>query len=122
MPTKKLPKRIRIDFANDSRVVGLYFVEALNKDLTRQEMVAIAKKNKTNGDAICATHDYCDANVYMDRALRRFYGCDLFGLSRRTYAEKEYRGEGLSDAAYDIWNAAWRYGKTLIRDTYLPAV
>ena len=120
MPTKKLPKRIRIDLANDSRVIGLYFVEALNKDLTRKEMVSIAKKNTTYGDAVCATHDYCDANVYMDRALRRFYGCDLDGLSRRTYVKNEER-EGMSSAACEIWGMAWRYAKTLIRDTYLPA-
>ena len=120
MPTKKLPKRIRINLGNDSRVIGLYFVEALNKDLTQQEMVAIAKKNKTYGDECCATHDYCDANVYMDRALRRFYGCDLFKLARLTYTKNEER-EGLSAAACEIWDVAWRYGKTLIRDTYLPA-
>lgn len=48
----------------------------------------------------CASHNYCDANVVMDAAMRSTLGWEP--LSEE--GEDELI---MSDLAIDIWNAAW---------------
>lgn len=55
--------------------------------------------NAANGPGrnTCASHDWCDANMAMDEAIRSF-GLDPLPPDR---------DGGMSQAMTDLWNAAW---------------
>ena len=63
-PTKPTPQNLAVKFA-----------ELLKRDLTPDQVNEAVKRNKTDEyQGCCATHDFCDANVYMDEALEHFTG------------------------------------------------
>lgn len=55
-------------------------------------------RNKSYPESVCATHDFCDANMAMFEALT-----DL--------GHEVFNDEGLSEDVTDLWNAAWTRAK-----------
>jgi len=59
-------------------MVARVFQQKIHEVLTTEELIKIDKANKINDEhsmgTCCATHDYCDANVYMIDAFREVIG------------------------------------------------
>jgi hypothetical protein len=84
------------------------FVAVLREWLTPAEMAEMRRRNVANiGAPICASHDYCDANVAMDVAFERIVG--------RESVMPDEGPQGIDDQA--LWDAAW----SLARARYLTA-
>lgn len=76
--------------------IACYFAQALEQDLTAEQFAEIKRLNATPeySDGICASHNYCDANVFMLEAF------EAFGLSAP---------EDSDEPAVAIWNGAWEF-------------
>lgn len=75
--------------------IARQFARRVLEYVGRDRMAAIVAKNKTPEYAsrgCCATHDYCDANIFMARALRQATG-------------KQLRMQNDDDLA--LWERAW---------------
>lgn len=85
--------------------VAAKFRTVLHEWLGDDGMARIRRENVANvGSNVCASHNQCDANMAMDEAFRRVFGAGpLDGM------------EHMSDAACDLWGAAWDIAK----DNYL---
>lgn len=87
------------------------FADVLKEWLTPEQVAEANAKNKTDDydDSVCASHDYCDANMAMDEAFKKvdpaFYAA--------AWADNEATGgEGKVWARMtDIWNEAWGIAK-----------
>ena len=78
--------------------IGWEFSSLLRRDLGRDVMIEIVGKNGTKEYAgnICATHDYCDANVVMAEAFNNLCG-------------RVIELERVEDMR--LWSEAWGYAK-----------
>ena len=56
------------------------------------------------GHSCCATHEFCDANMAMDEAMRRTFGTGPFGADGH-----------INETACGVWNAAWEMAQALNR-------
>jgi hypothetical protein len=87
-----------------------HFVEALRKHLDPEQFVEVCKKNGTleyQHSGVCASHDYCDANMVMLVAFVEVVGRDMIMEGGESPQEQ-------ADQA--LWNAAWEYAhKTKLR-------
>lgn len=80
------------------------FSKVLHKWLTPSQMALCLKRNRAEpSDAICHSHDFCDANMAMDQAGKTL-GLDL---SSHVCAEIQSK----SGAYTDLWNEAWSLAK-----------
>lgn len=84
-----------------AEVLGDKFAELLRKHLTKDEFEEMRRKNKFYNDHCCASHDYLDANMVMDEAMRSL------GLGSRMVGQWITQDDELTD----LWNAAWNYAK-----------
>lgn len=73
------------------------FGKVIQSWLDKEEIKAVNEKNalyKATGDeGICATHNYCDANMAMDEAFENAFGYSPF--------------ENGIDDSVELWNGAW---------------
>jgi len=65
---------------------------------------AVDRTNATLGPAFCATHDHCDANMAMDKAMK-----DL-----GVYDDDD---DAFTDVVTDLWDKAWDMAK---KDGFAP--
>jgi hypothetical protein len=73
------------------------FSNVINRWLSTKELKEIRKRNKTQEyDGVCASHDFCDANMAMYEAW-----CGVIGREPNFAA----------DADIKLWNAAWDIAK-----------
>lgn len=87
--------------------IALEFSRVLREWLTPEEMADVVATNKRDnpGDSICASHNYCDANMAMELA---FHNLDLktcFDVSDEGEETPEYI------EANRLWNEAWSIAK-----------
>jgi hypothetical protein len=92
--------------------VAIAFYTVLGEWLDRSEMRTVRERNVKHADSnICASHDFCDANMAMDEAFRRVFGAGpLDGVDQ------------MSDAACNLWGAAWDMAKRDYLTDRLPRV
>ena len=74
------------------------FVAVLQKVLSPEYLAEIDRRNKIYDPTSCATHDFCDANVYMEQAFKDV-GVETF------------EGEHMPDSVVELWNEAWGIAK-----------
>ena len=74
------------------------FAEVLREWLSTAEMAEVRHRNVAYAPGICASHDFCDANMAMLPAFERVMG-------------HEPEAESEEDAA--LWSAAWDEAKRL---------
>lgn len=88
------------------------FVDNLAAYVGAENMGVIAARNaKEPLAAVCHTHDFADANVFMDAAFK------AHGV------QDNEAGHGLLIVdRSDDWNAAWAEGRKIISARYLPAI
>ena len=80
--------------------VGQLFSRILHEWLPPAEMEQVVERNAVQTDPlICHSHDFCDANMAMDQAMRDHH----FDM---TISE-----EGMEDSLILVWNAAWGVAK-----------
>ena len=84
------------------------FSRGLNEYLTEDKMAEVIARNATEAyqDGACATHDFCDANVFMLEAFQKvlgreytFYNSDIEGSDK----------ENENDTC--LWNKAWEIAR-----------
>ena len=88
----------------DIQKLALAFRWGLERELSCDQFAEMRRRNVGNvGDSICASHDFCDANLVMYDAFEAVVGreADLH--------EKQ--------VDLDLWNAAWNFAK----DKYLTS-
>ena len=87
--------------------VGAKFADILESWLTPEEWREMLHKNSTvnKGTDICASHDYCDANMAM---LEAFTALDF-----RACCDIDENDDPQSHAdSIKLWNAAWEWATT----------
>lgn len=98
--------------------VGLEFMEILKSWLTADEWTEMRAKNATAEyqGGVCASHDYCDANMAMHEA---FVKCGLVPPCEIDTTASE-AAERLADDVLDTWNKAWDWARAngLEAETY----
>ncbi len=89
---------------NATLALAQEFTRILHTWLTPTEMAEVVKRNATpKYKGCCATHDFCDANMAMDEAMRNLdiaTPCDLSD------------SEPQHEEACVLWNEAWDYAKS----------
>lgn len=76
------------------------FVTTLKSWLTPVEFLQMRFRNaREESDLVCHSHDYCDANMAMDEAMRKL------GLAEQLDSDSERLGD--ENALTDLWNSAW---------------
>lgn len=78
------------------------FARIIRMWLTHDELRQVVQRNRSNDANVCATHDFCDANLAMGAAF-------ALVLSRCSDPQ--------SDSDSELLNAAWRMAK---RDEFAP--
>jgi hypothetical protein len=78
-------------FVNAWRIAQA-FAETLKKDLEPRQFAEMKKRNLTYGEGICASHDFCDANMMMAAAFKEVTGREA---------------DVATDADTALWNQAW---------------
>lgn len=76
------------------RLLAECFAETLYLWLTVDEMEQVVERNNgiyADAPGVCATHDFCDANMVMDSAFNEILGRSPFD----------------SEADADLWSEAW---------------
>ena len=53
------------------------FSKLLREDLSEHVMKEVVTRNKTYGEGICASHDFCDANMVMADAFKQIVGHEI---------------------------------------------
>lgn len=83
------------------------FADLLKEQLTREQIDAINRRNASleYGTNVCASHDFCDANMVMDAAFSR-----LFGRQIRMHEDDDLAA----------WNIAWSIAKDNAFFTEIP--
>ena len=103
MSTAPLSRDLRIAIAQS-------FVDNLAAFVGDDNMVIIAQRNADEHiPGVCHTHDFADANVFMDAAFK-MHGVQDDGV----------HGLHIVDRTQD-WDAAWGEGRRLIASRYLPS-
>lgn len=85
------------------QIAAQMFCAVLREELGDDTVDTIANLNAIQADAgVCHSHDFCDANMVMDEALRRA-GHNM-----------EWDPEvGMPQETVDVWNAAWTLAKSV---------
>lgn len=77
--------------------IGYKFASLLKEEIGLDLVKEVVKRNleyRADGSKICASHDFCDANMVMLDAFRHFLGGEAFPDT---------------DAECGIWGDAWDY-------------
>lgn len=85
------------------------FVKELRAAIGEEKFAEVVARNaaELNPD-VCASHDFCDANMVMDAAFK------TFGVDPLEYGYTEE--DGMSQEVCDLWNRAWDRGKELMQE------
>lgn len=78
------------------------FAEVMRQCLSADEMAEVKRRNAHYSDKVCATHDFCDANMVMDAAFRSTTGRDPLAGD-----------DGMSEADCRLWSDALALAKKL---------
>jgi hypothetical protein len=77
--------------------VAVEFSKLVREELADVLLVVIAV-NRANPPSVCATHDFCDANMLMQQAF-----INALGVDPVDYLTEEWYVE--------VWNEAWNIAK-----------
>lgn len=84
------------------------FIQEIRSDLSENQMIGIDYANTFGGgsDDVCATHDYCDANMYMLPALAK-----TLSISEDEAGSLINTDGPQADKARISWGQAWDIAK-----------
>jgi hypothetical protein len=96
------------DEESKARAIAKAFADALRADLAPHQWQEMMRRNALPeyGEGICASHDFCDANMTMQEAWESVMGRDFLPDDAPP-----------SDADCALWNRAWE----IARAAYLIA-
>jgi len=92
---------------DEQHILARKFSELLLRDIGEDNLAEVNRRNavhaKQGDNGICASHDFCDANMTMLEAMAEVLDAD----------ENEICGgpDGMSDATNALWIAAWDEAK-----------
>jgi len=85
------------------------FAEEMKSTVKPADFKKAIELNKKEPDDVCRTHDFCDANMVMDAAFKKF-GIDLEDYS---FPGRGMTGDdNVEKALIELWNAAWKTAKS----------
>lgn len=92
------------------------FADVLVEWLGDEEFAEMKATNATPeyaGSDMCASHDYCDANMAMDAAWKRVIGRspEVSWETKPDGTAVDPEAERLALADCDMWNDAWKVAK-----------
>lgn len=87
------------------------FTKVLHQWLTFEQMQRVRELNLTYEAGVCASHDFCDANMAMDEAWNSL-GIDPLETEKISETES-----CMSDAMVTAWNMAWDIARGCEFDT-----
>lgn len=79
-----------------AQAVARSFIRGLASAIGSKNLRTVAARNAVGSPNVCASHDFCDANVYMSAAFTRVVGHEI---------------DLQSDADGALWDAAWDCAK-----------
>lgn len=96
------------------------FADVLLEWLEREQFEQMKRDNTERGEpGVCASHDYCDANMAMDAAITEctsptFNVCDFMDEYNDLVVSKgvDVANAHESKAIFDKWNGAWAVAYT----------
>lgn len=99
-----------------AQLVAEAFSLVLGSWLSKHEFADMKRLNETDADyrdgSVCASHDFCDANMAMDAAFQQVLG-----------REPNVVGEGAEvEADCALWSEAWKLARKLYLGTQLEQV
>lgn len=80
----------------------------LGRDTVRKIVAKNAEYHKQGKTDVCASHDYCDANMVMLEAVSNL---KIVTKPDGTFDEDRYMADIADDSACRLWNAAWDMAK-----------
>lgn len=84
------------------------FAKLLKNEIGEENLDKVVKQNKVNDPWICASHDYCDANMVMVTAFENIFGHEFH----------ESEDEKVNDLEDILWNKSWTLAKKNDFDIY----
>lgn len=84
----------------DAARLGKAFADRLKDEIGEDKFEKVRERNRIYGADVCASHDFCDANMTMAAAFK-----DVFEREPVTGADVE------DEADLKLWNAAWGMAK-----------
>lgn len=88
----------------DAPAAAKAFCKLLREELSAEQMKEVIQRNlDESSDAICHSHDFCDANVVMADA------CEALGIEILFPADEP--AEDLLQTQCNLWNEAWSLAK-----------
>lgn len=92
------------------------FTTVIQEWLSTAELKQMRRRNHVfNMDSgVCASHDYCDANMAMEEAFKRVTGQNTAQLSRRDRSKEgcDRTCTCLSNTCLHMWTEAWHLSKS----------
>lgn len=97
----------------DVKTVAIEFVKCLKQDLTHAQIEEVKKRNtqyRAEGlKNVCASHDFCDANMVMDRAFKNLGIPIWIDVDDKGEPTNDALDAGMDPEMTELWNAAWVY-------------
>ena len=89
------------------------FADVLRDWLTADQWAEMQARNVVYSDGVCASHDFCDANMAMAEAFETVTGREpAFGYDTLADGSPVDPAAAIqADADCDTWNAAWAIAK-----------
>lgn len=87
-----------------AEMIGDTFAAMIAEDFSAEELAEVRRRNVTYGENVCATHDFCDANMTMLEAHRTHGVATVVDFDEETQPEEH-------EAACRLWGAAWAHAK-----------
>lgn len=84
----------------DRQALAHEFSETLRAELSEDDWREMRERNRTYGAGVCASHDFCDANMVMEQAFSVITGRAILPDDGPP-----------SDADRSLWNDAWYIAK-----------
>ena len=80
--------------------IAKFFAAGVLKYIGPKKMAEVVERNKTYGAGVCASHDFCDANVFMEAAMKK-----------GGFDSDDWRDFAALNDWSDLWGAAWDVAK-----------
>lgn len=96
----------------DAPTLAKAFCKGIKETLTPEQFAQVIERNiEESSDAICHTHDFCDANVVMDEAANSLGVVTLFVEDTPLPFGVVSNEEAAVQKQCDWWNEAWTLAK-----------
>jgi hypothetical protein len=91
------------------KILAAAFSAALRADFPASTIAEMIERNRTYDEGACASHDFCDANMWMQDAFIEVMGRDVWWPS--DVEEGKCTDAQQQQADFTLWGDAWGIAK-----------